>query len=189
MTNAAANPHALFGWPLWEDYMDITGGCFITQPRVINGTEMPPSGWRTPVPHRLSVIAPDHPVTAGLPESCKEDSQFYAIWQVDECLQYMPSDWMFDPVGMAGDIDAVVELALDQVGAGNVFLGGHSAGTGFTQVSPNANVPSRARCTSSGVTGCVQRLFSRRHLCPVVVNFFHLSLHRNCRRNLNHLPG
>lgn len=99
MTNAAANPHALFGWPLWEDYMDITGGCFITQPRVINGTEMPPSGWRTPVPHRLSVIAPDHPVTAGLPESFEIDDEVYLTapgWEA-QVTPPLTSDYDMDP--------------------------------------------------------------------------------------------
>lgn len=36
------------------------------------------------------------------------------------------------PLVHSFDIDAVIEAALSHVGNGNVFLGGHSAGTGFT---------------------------------------------------------
>ncbi|MFT7625746.1 MAG: hypothetical protein ACI9WU_004937, partial [Myxococcota bacterium] len=40
-----------------------------------------------------------------LSEDCKEDSQFYSTWNIDNCISAMPQDWSFDPVGMANDID------------------------------------------------------------------------------------
>ena len=43
--------------------------------------------------------------TSGLPAECQEDRDFYAVWNLDTCLGYMPSDWTFDPVAFAEELD------------------------------------------------------------------------------------
>ncbi|MFP6814656.1 MAG: ThuA domain-containing protein [Pseudomonadales bacterium] len=91
--------HALFGWPLWEEYMQITGGWFLTQPRLINAMEMPPSGWRTPVPHNLSVATRDHPVVEGIPDRFEIEDEVYLTapgWE-DAVVPLLTSDYDMDP--------------------------------------------------------------------------------------------
>ena len=51
------------------------------------------------------------PAEEDLPENCKTDQQFYS-WNLEECIQYMPEDWTFDPVTFASDLEEKVVTPL-----------------------------------------------------------------------------
>ena len=59
--------HAIAGWPAWPEYADYLGGRFLYEPTVVRGVAWPDSGYRHEVAQTLTVIDPEHPVTAGLP--------------------------------------------------------------------------------------------------------------------------
>ena len=53
-------------------------------------------------------IIKDHipmPPVEDLPEDCDTDQEFYAIWNLDNCLQHMDPAWTFDPAGFVADLD------------------------------------------------------------------------------------
>lgn len=54
------------------------------------------------------------PDPSELPESCKTDNQFYANWNLAECLKYMPEGWTFDPGAFVADIsERIVEPLIE----------------------------------------------------------------------------
>ena len=69
--------HAIAGWPAWEEYAHIVGGRFHYRPAVLNGTRYPDSGYRFDVRHTVEVLAPDHPVCAGLGKSFELTDELY----------------------------------------------------------------------------------------------------------------
>jgi hypothetical protein len=60
--------HALAGWPAWPAYAEMIGGRFSYVPVSVRGTSWPDSGYCHAVQQTFTVVAPDHPVTAGLPQ-------------------------------------------------------------------------------------------------------------------------
>lgn len=58
--------HAVAGWPAWEGYADLVGGRFHYRPATLHGTAFPDSGYLFDVRHDVEVLAPEHPVCAGL---------------------------------------------------------------------------------------------------------------------------
>jgi uncharacterized protein len=61
--------HSLCSWPLWPRFADLLGGVFLYAPGKVAGQDWPDSGYRLDVPQVLTVVAPEHPVCAGLPPS------------------------------------------------------------------------------------------------------------------------
>ena len=59
--------HSLCSWPLWPRFADLLGGVFLYAPGKVVGQDWPDSGYRLDVPQVLTVVAPEHPVCAGLP--------------------------------------------------------------------------------------------------------------------------
>lgn len=59
--------HAMAGWPTWDRYAEIVGGRFLYAPATFRGESWPDSGYLLDVEHTAEVLAPDHPVCAGLP--------------------------------------------------------------------------------------------------------------------------
>jgi hypothetical protein len=57
---------ALASWPAWEGYAELVGGRYHFWPGTLRGTHWPDSGYRHDTPHRISVLAQDHPVTRGV---------------------------------------------------------------------------------------------------------------------------
>jgi hypothetical protein len=54
------------------------------------------------------------PDDALLPPDCQTDQNFYAVWNIDNCLQHMPSSWTFDPVAFAADLQTrIVQPLMD----------------------------------------------------------------------------
>jgi type 1 glutamine amidotransferase len=68
--------HAIAGWPAWPEYADIVGGRFLYLPAELHGVARQDSGYRHSVTHTVNVM-PDHPVTAGLPDSFEITDELY----------------------------------------------------------------------------------------------------------------
>lgn len=96
-TGVVALHHSLAGWPTWEDYHLWLGGQFLYHPGQVRDEAMPDSGYRHGITHEISVVAPDHPVTAGLPPSFTLTDELY-LAQVDEqeVTPLLRSDASFD---------------------------------------------------------------------------------------------
>ncbi|MFN3215933.1 MAG: ThuA domain-containing protein [Acidimicrobiales bacterium] len=69
--------HALAGWPAWEDWARIVGGRFHYQPARLDGVDYPDSGYHHGVTHTVEVVAPEHPIAAGLPASFAITDEVY----------------------------------------------------------------------------------------------------------------
>jgi hypothetical protein len=69
--------HAIAGWPAWPRYAEIVGGRFHYQPAELLGRAYPDSGYRFDVTHHVEVLAPDHPVCAGLGEGFDLTDELY----------------------------------------------------------------------------------------------------------------
>jgi type 1 glutamine amidotransferase len=69
--------HALAGWPAWEDWAHVVGGRFHYQPATLDGVAYPDSGYHHDVTHTVEVVAPDHPIGAGLPASFTITDEVY----------------------------------------------------------------------------------------------------------------
>lgn len=59
--------HAIASWPTWPEFAEIVKGRFHYVPSRLRGVEFPDSGYAMDVRQHFSVVAPDHPVCAGLP--------------------------------------------------------------------------------------------------------------------------
>ena len=59
--------HAIAGWPAWDDYAEWLGGRFLYRAGPLRHTLRQDSGYRHDVTHEIAIVAPDHPITAGLP--------------------------------------------------------------------------------------------------------------------------
>tara|TARA_A100001037_G_scaffold302462_1_gene334155 strand:- start:1998 stop:2780 length:783 start_codon:yes stop_codon:yes gene_type:complete len=68
--------HAIAGWPLWEEYAEIIGGRFLYMPGSLRGVDLPDSGYRHGVEHKVSVVA-NHPVTEGVPSEFGITDELY----------------------------------------------------------------------------------------------------------------
>jgi type 1 glutamine amidotransferase len=71
--------HAIAGWPTWPEYAEMLGGRFHYQPATLDGVGYPDSGYRFDVTHTIEVLAPDHPVCAGLGESFTLTDELYCF--------------------------------------------------------------------------------------------------------------
>ena len=69
--------HALAGWPGWPEFADLLGGRFLYRPAELRGEARPDSGYRHAVTYQAQVVAPDHPVTRGLPSSFAMTDELY----------------------------------------------------------------------------------------------------------------
>ena len=69
--------HAVAGWPVWARYAEIVGGRFHYQPARFRGVDYPDSGYRFDVTHRVDVVAPEHPICAGLGDGFEITDELY----------------------------------------------------------------------------------------------------------------
>jgi type 1 glutamine amidotransferase len=58
--------HAIASWPAWPGYAELVGGRFHYASAALDGVGYPDSGYRFDVHHTVEVLAPTHPVCAGL---------------------------------------------------------------------------------------------------------------------------
>ncbi len=75
--------HAVAGWPRWEAYAELIGGRFHYQPGTLAGVDYPDSGYRFDVEHTVQVLAPDHPVCAGLAPEFTITDELYCFPVLD----------------------------------------------------------------------------------------------------------
>ena len=90
--------HAIAGWPGWPEYADIIGGRFLYQSQRIRGRDLPDSGYRFDVKHRVSPLesAAGHAVVAGLDEGFEIEDEVYLIPVFEEDITpLMRSDHQF----------------------------------------------------------------------------------------------
>ena len=69
--------HALAGWPAWPAYAEYLGGTFLYRPGPLRGIDKPDSGYRHQVEYQAAVVAPEHPVMAGIPASFSMCDELY----------------------------------------------------------------------------------------------------------------
>jgi uncharacterized protein len=69
--------HSLCSWPAWPRFNELVGGVFLYAPGPVRGRDCPDSGYRHDVAQVLTVVAPDHPVCAGLPPSFSLTDETY----------------------------------------------------------------------------------------------------------------
>ncbi len=69
--------HALAGWPAWPDYAEALGGRFLYRPDRVRGRDTLDSGYRHEVSYEAEIVAPDHPVAAGLPARFAMTDELY----------------------------------------------------------------------------------------------------------------
>jgi uncharacterized protein len=78
--------HAICSWPAWEEYARLVGGRFHYQPAMLEGTAYPDSGYRFDVRHEVQVLAPDHPVCAGLPATFTLTDELYCFPVLEDAV-------------------------------------------------------------------------------------------------------
>lgn len=71
--------HAVASWPAWPGYAELIGARFHYQPGSLRGVPYPDSGYRFDVRHTVEVLAPDHPVCAGLGSSFELTDELYCF--------------------------------------------------------------------------------------------------------------
>ncbi len=69
--------HALAGWPAWPDYAEALGGRFLYRPGPLRGRDRPDSGYRHDVAYTAEVVAPEHPMMAGIPPLFPMQDELY----------------------------------------------------------------------------------------------------------------
>lgn len=100
--------HALAGWPAWEAWADVLGGRYHYRPGRLWGRDWPDSGYRMDAPHHVRVVAPDHPVCAGLGTGFDLVDELYCA-PVDEqaVVPLLRSDADFACGGFTGTMDTL----------------------------------------------------------------------------------
>ena len=71
--------HAMASWPTWHRYAEIVGARFHYAAGDLWGDHWPDSGYLLEVDHTVEVLAPDHPVCAGLPATFDLHDELYLI--------------------------------------------------------------------------------------------------------------
>ncbi len=71
--------HAMASWPTWHRYAEIVGARFHYAAGELWGQQWPDSGYLLDVDHTIEVLAPDHPVCAGIPPTFEVHDELYLI--------------------------------------------------------------------------------------------------------------
>jgi type 1 glutamine amidotransferase len=78
--------HAIASWPAWPGFAEFVGGRFHYQPATLAGTAYAASGYRFDVRHAVDVLAPDHPVCAGLGERFEITDELYCFPVLEDAV-------------------------------------------------------------------------------------------------------
>lgn len=88
--------HALASWPLWPEYGEIVGGRFFYAPNDCRGEAVLDSGYLHEQQHSISVLAPDHPVCAGVDATFTISDELYLAHAFDDSVEpLLRSDFDF----------------------------------------------------------------------------------------------
>lgn len=91
-----ATHHALSGWPAWDGWADALGGRFNYAPGPLHGRDWPSSGTRI-TDYTARVVAPDHPVCAGLDAFALTDELYCCPVFEDRVIPLLRHDADVDP--------------------------------------------------------------------------------------------
>lgn len=98
--------HALSAWPDWEGWAEAVGGRFLYRPGWLRGRNWPASGYRM-ARYRVEVMAPQHPVCAGVSSFELDDELYYAPVLDDRVTPLLRSSADFDGAGFLSAHDVV----------------------------------------------------------------------------------
>jgi hypothetical protein len=98
--------HALAGWPGWEGWAEALGGRFLYAPGRLRGRQWPASGYQMAT-HTIDVIAPEHPICAGVESFTLEDELYYAPVFQDRVTPLLRSRADFDGANFLDTYDVV----------------------------------------------------------------------------------
>jgi type 1 glutamine amidotransferase len=87
--------HALAGWPAWEGWAEALGGRFHYAPGRLRGRDWPSSGTRL-ASYTARVVAPDHPVCAGVADFPISDELYCCPVFEDEIVPLLRADAPMD---------------------------------------------------------------------------------------------
>ena len=89
--------HAIAGWPTWDAYAEVMGARFFYEQARLRGRDWPDSGYRLAVRHRVSVVAPEHPVVAGVEDGFEIEDELYLcpVFE-DDVVPLLRSDAAFE---------------------------------------------------------------------------------------------
>jgi len=88
--------HALAGWPSWDAWADAIGGRFNYAAGPLHVEQWPSSGTRI-TDYTAHVVAPDHPVCAGLDDFTLRDELYCCPVFEDHIVPLVASDADFSP--------------------------------------------------------------------------------------------
>jgi type 1 glutamine amidotransferase len=98
--------HALSAWPGWEGWAEAIGGRFLYTPGRLRGEDWPASGYRM-ADHTVEVVAPDHPVCAGVDTFEISDELYYAPVLLDRVTPLLRTLADLDGAGFLSAHDVV----------------------------------------------------------------------------------
>lgn len=87
--------HALAGWPGWEGWAEALGGRFHYAPGRLRGQDWPSSGTRIDS-YTAQVVAPDHPVCAGVEDFALTDELYCCPVFDDDVVPLVRTDASMD---------------------------------------------------------------------------------------------
>ena len=88
--------HALASWPAWDAWADAVGGRFLYAPASLRGAAWPSSGTRIAT-YDVDVVAPDHPVCAGVGDLTLHDELYLCPVFTDEVVPLVRARVDMDP--------------------------------------------------------------------------------------------
>jgi type 1 glutamine amidotransferase len=98
--------HALSAWPDWEGWAEAIGGRFLYRPGWLRGQTWPASGYRM-AQYTVEVLAPQHPVCAGVGDFEIDDELYYAPVLADRVTPLLRARADFDGAGFLDAHDVV----------------------------------------------------------------------------------
>jgi type 1 glutamine amidotransferase len=101
-----ATHHTLAGWPAWDGWATALGGRFLYAPGRLRGVERPSSGYRMDT-YRVEVVAPGHPVCAGVDAFEVTDELYLCPVFEDEVIALLATDADVSAPSMTSTYDEV----------------------------------------------------------------------------------
>jgi type 1 glutamine amidotransferase len=102
-----ATHHALAGWPAWDGWADALGGRFHYAPGRLHGVDWPSSGTRI-TDYTARVVAPDHPVCAGLADLPLTDELYCCPVFADRVVPLLRHDADVSPTRFVSTFEHVL---------------------------------------------------------------------------------
>lgn len=98
--------HSLAGWPAWDGWAHAVGGRFLYAPGSLDGRPWPSSGYRVDR-HHVRVVAPQHPVCAGVTDFDLDDELYLQPVFEGEFEPLLVTDDPLDPATFRSTYDEV----------------------------------------------------------------------------------